>query len=148
MKEAFKRLALRHLSLILYGTYSIIVTILDVAIVWTLMHLFPNMPIVVANTAGVVAGFLAHYLLSSKSVFKTNYSSKGFIIYFLTFLLNLVFADWIISFSYQHLFLSHGLNNRLLLSKGLSIVIPFFAIYYLRKFLYGKFTDKQLEKSN
>lgn len=122
--------------LLKYLNYSILVTIMDVAIVW-ILHRFFNINIVYANTAGVLSGFVLHYLLSTNSVFNFKYSAIGFIIYFITFLFGLCLADALIYIGKYYMFKSMNFNMNFLFSKGLSIVVPFFILYYLRKYLYG-----------
>jgi len=149
MNESLRRLALKNLSLMIYGVNSILVTFLDVFIYWMLLR-YTNIPLIGANTIGVVSGFIIHYALSSKTVFKTNYSSRGFIVYLLTFLLGLVLANCLVYASYHYLFIYLGPNGRQLASKVVSIVIPFFALYYLRKYIYDKMNSKseQMERTN
>lgn len=118
-----------------YFVYSVIVTLVDTLIVWTLTR-FSSIQIVTANTIGVVTGFILQYLLSSKSVFDTEYGSAGFIIYLGTFLLGLAAANWLTYVSYEHIFVGFAEDLRILLSKGVSIAIPFFLLYYLRKYLF------------
>lgn len=118
-----------------YFGYSILVTIIDVAIVWILHNLL-NINIVGANTIGIFTGFIIHYLLASKSVFDFEYGARGFYIYFVTFLFGLCLADILIYIGSYYLFNTLNDSFNFLLSKGLSIGVPFFALYYLRKFLY------------
>jgi len=130
--------------LIKYLCYSILVTIIDVVIVWILYRPF-HINILAANTVGVVTGFLVHYLLASKSVFNLNYGVIGFIIYLSTFLLGLILANGLIYIGEFSLFKSMPINISFLLSKGLSIVVPFFVLYFLRKYLYGIVKNKIYE---
>lgn len=127
--------------LLKYLYCSILVTILDVVIVWILYRPF-HRNIVIANTSGVIAGFLVHYLLASKSVFNLAYGAIGFIIYLGTFLFGLVLSDVLIYVGEYSLFKSMPSDISFLFSKGFSIVVPFFALYYLRKFLYGIVKEK------
>ena len=130
-----------------YLYYSILVTILDVAVVWLLYRYF-NINIVISNTVGVVAGFLLHYILASKSVFNSEYGILGFIIYLGTFLFGLAMANGLIYLGKYYLFCSLSVNINFLFSKGLSIVAPFFVLYYLRKFLYGLIRVEKYEDVN
>lgn len=118
-----------------YFFYSVIVTLVDTGIVWGLVR-FSTLHLVTANTIGVVTGFLLHYIMASKSVFNTKYGLPGFLIYLATFLFGLTFANWIIYVSYEYVFTAYALDLRILLSKGASIGVPFFAMYYLRKYLF------------
>lgn len=118
-----------------YLTYSVFVTILDVLTVWVLVRLF-HVDLVISNTAGVIFGFIIHYVLSSKSVFNTDFGVSGFLIYLVTFIGGLYLANWIIVFCNDHVFYLLGDNLRLLMSKGISVVIPFFVLYGIRKICY------------
>lgn len=121
--------------LLLYLCYSIIVTMVDISIVWLLHRIF-SINIVAANTIGVISGTVIHYLLSIKSVFNFDYGVSGFSIYFITFLFGLSLADALIYIGNSYLFNTLTDNLNFLLSKGLSVVVPFFCLYYLRKLLY------------
>lgn len=118
-----------------YFVYSVIVTIVDTGIVWALVR-FTSTQLVMANTIGVITGFLLHYLLASKTVFKTEYGLGGFVIYLATFFFGLNFANWLIVMSYEYVFMAYAVDLRILLSKGVSIGVPFFAMYYMRKYLF------------
>lgn len=115
-----------------YFLYSVIVSLVDISIVWTLVR-FSEVHLVAANTIGVVSGFVLHYILASKSVFNMKYSTTGFVIYLGTFLCGLVLANWLIYISYEFVFFAYSIDLRILFSKGVSIAVPFFAIYYVRK---------------
>jgi len=80
-------------------------------------------------------------ILSSKKVFNTEYGAKGFIIYLVTFVLGLFIANFLIYVSYKFIFQRLNDDLNLLLSKGISVVLPFFFLYYLRKFLYEKLDE-------
>lgn len=118
-----------------YFVYSVIVAIVDTLIVWSMtrLNLFS---LVTANTIGVSTGFVLHYLLSSKSVFRTQYSLSGFVIYLGTFYIGLIAANWLIYVSYEYIFVDNVIDLRILLSKGVSIAIPFFLMYFLRRYLF------------
>lgn len=118
-----------------YLLNSIYVTIIDTLIVW-LMYRVMTVNIVAANTTGVVLGFILHYLLSSKSVFDIELGVPGFIIYLTTFLMGLVMADWLIYAGETYMFRELPTNLSFLSSKGLSIVLPFFFLYFIRRLLF------------
>lgn len=131
-----KLILLGKLSISKYMKYSVVVTIVDTLIVWSLTRIWA-VPLITANTIGVVSGFILHYLLVSKSVFQTGYGSKGFLIYLSTFIVGLLFANWMIYVSYEFFFRAYSTDIRLLLSKGMSVIIPFFALYFTRKYLFS-----------
>lgn len=118
-----------------YLFYSTIVTIIDFFVVWVLTNFF-NMNLIYANTIAVILGFIIHYILASKSVFNTDYGIKGLAVYILTFIFGLICADVLIYVSYEYLFYLMENNTKLLVSKGVSIVGPFFIMYFIRKYLY------------
>ncbi|MCD2346181.1 GtrA family protein [Clostridium guangxiense] len=118
-----------------YLFYSTIVTVIDFFVVWALTN-FLNVNLIYANTIAVILGFIIHYILASKSVFNTGYGIKGFTVYILTFILGLICADVLIYVSYEYLFYFMENNIKLLLSKGVSIVGPFFIMYFIRKYAY------------
>lgn len=125
----------RFSMLLSYFSHSVLSTLLDVVLVWLLMNR-AGVPLVAANTIGVVAGFLLGFLLDVKSTFRTAYSLLSFLVYFGTFLLGLALADGLIALAYR---LTEDLFSpkvSFLLSKGVSIVLPFFALYFVRKRLY------------
>lgn len=120
---------------VIYFINSCIVTVLDFLTVLFLYKVF-HVNIVLANTAGVLLGFLVGYFLAARYVFQKADSIVGFLIYFLTFLMGLIFADWLIYKGEYVLFSEMQEYFRFLFSKGLSIVVPYFFIYYIRKLLY------------
>ena len=99
------------------------------AIVWALYNK-AGLNITLANTIGVVAGFLLGYVLASKRVFEANYSMPSFLIYFGTFLGGLVLADVLITVTHRSLITSCPEWFAFLVSKGVSVVVPFFAIHF------------------
>lgn len=133
--EIMKRMLKGKIAIANYFFYSVIVTIIDTGIVWALVRFSP-VHLVAANTVGVVAGFLLHYLLSSKSVFNTEYGMAGFLVYLATSFFGLILANWLIFMSYHYAFHTFALDLRILMSKGVSVAVPFFVMYYIRKYLF------------
>lgn len=133
MKGIIKRLFTK--ALVQYLFNSILSTILDVIVVWYLLY-FTFFSLVVSNTIGILLGFVIHYLLSSKKVFNKPFGINGLIIYFATFLLGVGLANMLIYVCYEYIFQLLNNNLRFIFSKGVSIALPFFAIYFLRRHLY------------
>ena len=76
-------------------------------------------------------------------VFETRYDAASFAIFFATFLMGLVCADGLILWT-EHLvspFLPKGWA--FLVSKGVSIVGPFFLMYFVRKYAFQKLESKR-----
>lgn len=118
-----------------YLFFSILSTVLDTCVVWVTFHML-GFSLVVSNTAGVVAGFFVSYFLSLKTVFDTRQGLDAFAIYVGTSCVGLVLANYLIANTYA---LTIGYCPEwfaFLFSKGVSIVLPFFVMYFMRKYLY------------
>lgn len=126
---------IKHNQMLLYLMNSFLVTFIDIFIVW-IANRYLGLGLVTANTIGVIVGFVIHYVLSSKKVFNADYGILVFLIYLGTFLIGIVSADLLIYAGNEFVFSRLEKNINFLLSKGLSIVGPFFIMYYLRRFLY------------
>jgi putative flippase GtrA len=129
-----RRLMARPLLYYLFN--SVIVTVLDSVIVWILYRIL-SVDLIISNTTGVIIGFIVHYILSAKAVFKTKYDLVSFIVYLATFLIGLAFADYLIYIGENNLFLSANADLRFFLSKGISIVLPFFLLYFIRRIIFN-----------
>ena len=119
----------KYRNLLVYGAISCFVTIIDV-IVSRFSERFA--PVVVANTIGVVVGFCIQYLLASRHVYRKT-GGKSFLIFFITFLLNLCMANGIVYYAREIAFGGATDSAAFLISKCCSIVIPFFITYFIRK---------------
>lgn len=86
-----------------------------------------NINYLISNNVGIVSGLIFHYFISIKFVFKNNRNKNTFEIYIATFLLGLILANGTIWVSYDLA------NLTLLLSKFLSVAVPFFITYFIRK---------------
>ena len=123
------------LPMLTYLLCSVVVTLLDSFIVF-LLHRLLNWDIVSSNTVGVLTGFILHYILVSKSVFETEFGVTGFLIYLGSFMGGLFMANVLIYAGESIIFYSVQENIRFLLSKGISIIIPFFGLFYIRRALF------------
>ena len=136
MKELINTIYNKFQTLIKYLGVSIASTVLDTIVVWILFHVL-HMELTAANTCGVVSGFILGFVLSDRFVFQSDKKVLSFLIWFGTFLIGLAAANYVIDTSYNMAIAYFSELFSFLLSKGLSIVIPFFLMYYLRKFLYA-----------
>ncbi len=118
-----------HKAFIAYGLISVFVTVIDI-VVCRFCEQFTTP--VIANTIGVIVGFIIQYFLTARHVYNTK-SMKSFLLFFFTFLLNLLMANVIVFVSRTYLFDNSASNTAFLISKAASIVFPFFITYYLRK---------------
>lgn len=118
-----------HKSFCLYGMISVFVTLIDVAIC-RLCEMWITS--VAANTVGVVTGFIIQYILTARHVYNKN-NIRSFIVFLWTFFVGLTFANSIVYVFRTFIFTGSDSNLVFLTSKGLSIVLPFFLMYFLRK---------------
>ena len=105
------------------------VTVIDIAVCRVCEFFFSP---VVSNTFGVVTGFIIQYFLTSKHVYNTK-NMKSFAIFLVTFLMGLALANGIVYVCRALVFRGRDTALAFLVSKGASIVIPFFFLYFVRK---------------
>lgn len=118
-----------HKSFISYGLISIFVTVIDVIVSRFSENFFSP---IVSNTIGVIVGFIIQYFLTARHVYNTK-SIKSFLVFFGTFLINLFLANSIVFVCRTYIFGNSKSNIAFLISKGASIVLPFFITYFIRK---------------
>ena len=101
--------------------------------------------IVLANTLAVIIGAFAHYFLTLLLVFEKKNNAKSFIVYAVTFGLGLVLQNAIIWAFYEQLLVNQSELLRYVISKGMSLVIPFFLLYFIRSYLNQKIQGYNLK---
>ena len=129
MKNGIKDFIENHKAFTAYGFISVLVTVIDI-IVCRFCERFTTP--VIANTVGVITGFIIQYFLTARHVYNTK-SMKSFLVFFLTFLLNLAMANGIVYLFRTFLFDNSSSGTAFLISKAASIVFPFFITYFIRK---------------
>lgn len=117
-----------HKAFVSYFLISVFVTLVDV-VVSRVCERFVD--VVIANTIGVVTGFVIQYFLCTRKIYKGSIRSA--VIFFVTWLFGLGLANFIVYVVRVLIF-----NNRegliyYLIGKGASIAIPFFILYFIRK---------------
>lgn len=153
--EKIKGLFKKYKAPILYFFISCFVLVIDTGIVFIITHMAPLGPdglvdgttLMIANVIGNIVGFVVHYLLSSKQVFDTKLGLPGFIVYLATFLFGIVLAAAILWFFMKPLALETYGDLGLLISKGFSVAIPFFILYFIRKYAFNMIRKKGKKKS-
>ena len=135
MFHHLKQIIEKYNKILRYLFCSCISTVFDTIIVWTLLQNC-GIPLVTANTIGILSGFVISYTLSANRVFAVKIGATSFAVYFCTFIMGLILADTLIVFSHNALipFFSESLS--FLISKGISIVVPFFFMYFIRKYTF------------
>lgn len=144
-----------HRKFLIYFFISCFVTVLDILISalgekYIIPDIINNTTIipVISNAIGVITGFIVQYLLCSKNVYNKN-NFKAFIYFFITFIIGLILAEGIIylfrviifnndNMLYELPILHFNVSISFLISKFVSIIIPFFVMYFLRKKLIGQ----------
>ena len=118
-----------HRSFVIYFLISVFVTLVDI-VVSRVSERFVD--VVIANTIGVVTGFVIQYFLCTRKVYAGS-SVKTAVIFFLTWLFGLGLANLIVYIVRIKIFDNREGLIYYLIGKGASIVIPFFILYFIRK---------------
>ncbi|MBP5774896.1 MAG: hypothetical protein J6W36_04310 [Clostridiales bacterium] len=118
-----------HKAFVSYFLISVFVTLVDV-VVSRVSERFVD--IVIANTIGVVTGFVIQYFLCTRKVYAGS-SVKTAVIFFLTWLFGLGLANLIVYVVRVLIFANREGIIYYLIGKGASIAIPFFILYFIRK---------------
>lgn len=127
-----------HRSFAVYFVISCIITLLDVAVSFTVEKCLTAFaggvrnPALIGNGIGVVCGFIAQYVLCTKKIYAGS-NMRTMVIFFLTWLVNIGLAEAIVYLIRTLLFHNADGLFYFLIGKGISIVIPFFVTYFLRK---------------
>lgn len=127
--ENIKKIIIEHKSFIKYLMVSVFVTIIDIITSRIFEYI---VPIVYANSIGIITGFIIQYFMTSKYVYNKN-NPKVFLKFFATFILGFILADIIVYICRVLVFESVNSFIAFAVSKGFSIVIPFFVMYFIRK---------------
>ena len=118
-----------HRSFVIYFLISVFVTLVDI-VVSRISERFVD--VVIANTIGVVTGFIIQYFLCTRKVYAGS-SIKTAIIFFVTWLFGLGLANLIVYVVRVLIFENRDGIIYYLIGKGASIAIPFFVLYFIRK---------------
>jgi len=119
-----------NLNISKYFLISCLASIIDLTLA---SYLYNKMDInyLIACNLGIAAGFLFQYFTSMKYVFNAERLIRSFVIYFATFVLGLLLASGTMWISYNILKLTF------LISKLMSMAVPFFITYFIRKIVLG-----------
>jgi len=132
-------------KIVRYFFISCLALAVDVVLVW-LFYRVLALSIVLSNTIGVVCGFIVSYGLTARFVFLHAKGKRGFSIFFSTFIIGLILADVLIYVGEHFIFEKYHENVSFFLSKGLSIAVPFFLLYFLRKYFYTYRAESTVKK--
>ena len=112
-----------------YLMISVFVTILDAG-ASRIGEFFVDL--ILANSMGILVGFTVQYFLASRHVYN-NKDMATFVKFLLTFFFGFCLANGIVYLCRTSIFHGSEAFVAFAVSKGLSIVIPFFVMYFMRK---------------
>ncbi|WP_432402830.1 GtrA family protein [Wukongibacter sp. M2B1] len=121
---------LLKINIIRYFIISCAATVIDFYLSY-LLYKKIELNYLFSTNLGMFCGFIFQYFASMKFIFTNNKDINSFVIYIATFLIGLILANTTIWFSFDFLKLSF------VFSKMISIVGPFFIIYFIRKKILG-----------
>jgi putative flippase GtrA len=113
-----------------YFIVSCLVSIIDFFISYLLYKLV-NVNYLAACNIGIILGFIFQYFICTKYIFKTKVTISSLMVFLTTFFIGIALADGTIWTSYSLLHLSF------FISKILSMGVPFFITYFIRRLLLG-----------
>lgn len=119
-----------------YFIISCLASVIDFAISY-LLYDVTNLNYLLACNVGIVSGFIFQCITCMKYIFDSKNLLSSFLIYFATFILGIAMADttmWL-SFDISHL--------SFLISKFLSMAVPFFITYFIRRKFLGVKNNKE-----
>lgn len=129
MIESIKKFLNENKSFVKYLLISGFVTLLDIIVSWSSEFIIP---LIYANSVGIMTGFIVQYFMTAKMVYNKN-GVNVFFKFFLTFILGFIMANGIVYFCRVLIFDNSKSLIAFIVSKGFSIVIPFFVMYFIRK---------------
>lgn len=136
--------AKRFEKILKYLACSIFTACLETAAGWLFMNRLPY-GIVAANTAAILIGAVVHYLITLFVVFEKRNNAKSFLVYMISFALGLLLQDGVIWLFYEMILGDAPEFVKYVISKGLSLAVPFFLLYYIRARLNQMITGYDLK---
>lgn len=138
--EKIKQLLNKYRQILIYIGCSVFTCLLEAGIGYLLKN-YLQYPLVIANTISIFLGAVVHYVLVSTKAFEKKMNAWNLFVYVATFTLGLLLQNLVIYVVYNKCLCMLGDDYEMLryvCSKFISVAIPFFVIYYLRKYLYNK----------
>ena len=121
--EKAKNIVNEHKGFTNYFMISVFVTIIDIIVSWVTEFW---VPVLYANSIGVITGFIVQYFMTSKYVYNKK-NMKVFIKFFATFLIGFILADLIVYLFRVVIFENSEKLIVFMISKGFSVM------YFIRK---------------
>lgn len=136
MTEKIYKLLSKHRQIIVYGLCSVFTCILETIIGYILKN-HVGMELIIANSASILIGGIIHYLLVTKKAFRKSFSLWNCFVYVITFILGFVLQNIVMKVAYEFVLYVLPELYRYTISKFASVVVPFFFVYLVRKYLYS-----------
>ena len=121
-------------SLTVYLACSILTAGIEYVLGWLLLQAFPQ-ALIATNTVAILASSAVHYALTTKFAFGVKHNVSNAAVYAITFVLGLLLQNVILWLFYDIVLAGMTQIVRYTISKSLSLGIPFFLMYYIRKTL-------------
>lgn len=109
-----------------YTIISFIVGSIDFFIAYFIYQVL-GLHYMLASNIGIAVGFLLQFMAGMKYVFKSNSYTKSFVVYIVSLFLGVAISNLILWFSFNFM------KMPFLISKFLSMVLPFFIVYFMRR---------------
>ena len=142
MNDIVKNEWCKHKKIIIYIICSISSSVVESCIGWLLLqYIIDN--IILINTVAIVIGAIIHYILTLRFVFKNRNNLESMVVYGVTFGLGILLQNAVIWLFYDVLLANITEILRFFFSKACSLLIPFYAIYYVRSILNERIARKE-----
>lgn len=119
-----------------YFIISCLASVIDFTISYLLYNV-TNLNYLLACNVGIVSGFIFQCVICMKYIFNTGNIISSSAVYIVTFILGIVLADTTMWASFDIIHLSF------FISKLLSMAVPFFITYFIRKKFLGVKSNKE-----
>lgn len=131
-----KKLIKDHFTLVKYMLAAFTGSVLNFITAY-IFYIVVGLDIIVANSIGLIVGFLWTFI-ASKIVFHKQRTLRGFVVYLGTFVLGMVMANLVIKYAAE--FFGRFLSKKIsfMISKVLSGFLPFLSNYIIRKRVFKK----------
>lgn len=119
-----------------YFIISCLASVIDFTISYLLYNV-TNLNYLLACNVGIVSGFIFQCITCMKYIFNRSSLISSLAVYIVTFILGIVLADTTMWASFDIL------HSSFFISKLLSMAVPFFITYFIRKKLLGVKNNKE-----
>lgn len=135
MINQMKSLYKKYRQIIVYGLCSVFTCVLETVVGYILKNSV-GLGLILANSISIVVGALVHYLLVSYKAFRKKVNFWNLFAYVLTFILGFLLQTLVMKLCYEYVFSILSELYRYTGSKFISVALPFFFVYFVRKYLY------------